>query len=111
MTIMLGTGHDLLNQNFLRAAAAADAKLAAGAPVTHPPASGYTATLGLAYTSDTTMNRNWDTIDMAVATGSVPPTRILRFTDDATINLNLGRLLATLANANIVIPVAEDAEA
>jgi hypothetical protein len=103
-TIMLGTSDALLNLNFARAAAAADAKLAASAPITHPPASGFTATLGLSYQPDATMNRNWDTIDLAVSTGAVPPPRTLRFTHNDAANINFGRILVTLAAAGIVIP-------
>jgi hypothetical protein len=103
-TIMLGTSDALLNLNFARAAAAADAKLAASTPVAHPPAPNYTATLGLAYQPDHTLNRNWDTIDLAVSTGAVPPLRTLRFTHNAAANINFGRILVTLAAAGIVIP-------
>jgi hypothetical protein len=103
-TIMLGTSDALLNLNFTRAAAAADAKLAAIAPVTHPPAPNYTATLGLAYMPDAVLNRNWDTLDLAIATGSVPALRTLRFTSEAASNINFGRILVTLAAAGIIIP-------
>ena len=105
-TIMLGTCQDRLNMNFARLAAAADAKLAAGTVIVHPPLPGFTATLGLAYGSDEVENRNWDIFDQAIATGAT--TRKIRFTGDDAQNVNLGRVLVTLAAAAIVIPTEAD---
>jgi hypothetical protein len=105
-TIMLGTCQDRLNINFARLAAAADAKLAAGTPVTHPPLPGFTATLGLAYGSDEVENRNWDIFDQAIANGTT--SRKIRFTGDDAQNVNIGRILVTLAAALIVVPTEVD---
>ena len=105
-TVMLGTCQDRLNVNFARLAAAADAKLAAGTPVTHPPLPGFTATLGLIYGSDEVENRNWDIFDQAIATGST--TRKIRFTGDDAQNVNIGRVLVTLLAASIIVPTESD---
>jgi hypothetical protein len=107
-TIMLGTCSDRLNVNFTRLGAAADMKLLGGAIVTHPPLPGYTATLGLVYGTDEVENRNWDIFDQAIATGST--TRKIRFTADDAQNVNLRRILVTLAAASIVIPTESDPE-
>ena len=105
-TVMLGTCQDRLNVNFARLAAAADAKLAAGTPVTHPPLPGFTATLGLIYGSDEVENRNWDIFDQAIANGTT--SRKIRFTGDDAQNVNIGRVLVTLAAASIVVPTESD---
>jgi len=111
-TVMLGTGNALLDQNFTRLAAAVDAKLAAGTPVAHPPTPGYTATLGLAYTSDSSLNANFDAFDNAI-TNLVAP-KFLRSTASDVINANFKKLAYALQPIIVIpqpsTPSAADAE-
>jgi hypothetical protein len=100
-----GTTSELLNRNFARIDSALAAKIAA-TPLPASPVLGdhpATPTIGLAYTTDASLNATWEAIDGLFANPTV--LKAIRFTDTESINRNLQKIIKAFLALGIV-PVA-----